>query len=197
MKLSQKTVRTSLVFLIIAATALALYYHMANKMSPTDETVTITPVQNVLLKNLDQEYPATPREVMKYYNQLQECLYNETYSDEEFQQLAQKQEAMFDEELLANQDEAAFLAGLKTEIDAYHSATKKISDSWVSSSTDVDYYTYQNRDCANIRCIYTTITGSKSQITNEIYVLRKDQKGHWKILGWQLDNGATEATEES
>lgn len=197
MKLSQKTMRTSLVLMIMVLVTLALYYHLSNKMKPTEETDTMTAVQSVLVKDLDREYPATPREVLKYYNQILKCLYNEEYSEEEFNELADKAEELYDTELIANQTQDQYISGLKAAVDDYKTSNKKLSNAWVASSTDVSYYTVKDRDCANMRCIYTVREGTSTQNTNELYVFRKDENGHWKILGWQLDNGNQEETEES
>ena len=55
------------------------YFYLSNYKMPEEETV-ITKVQEVLLKNLDTDYPPTPREVIKYYSEITKCLYNETYT---------------------------------------------------------------------------------------------------------------------
>lgn len=197
MSKNQKTLRMSLVFLIMIVTVLALYYHLANKMKPTEETDTLTVVQDVLLEDLENEYPATPREVIKYYNKIMECLYDEEYSESEFQSLAAKAKELYDDELLANQSESDYISQLSDEVSEYEENEKSLSNTWVAASTDVNYYTIDERDYADIAAIYTVRTGTNVTYTNEIYVLRKDEEGHWKILGWQLDDDDQEETEES
>ena len=186
MKKGTKTARTALVLLIMAVTVMLLYHHMVNKVRGTQVPETVSAVQNVLLVKLESSYPATPREVVKFYNENRQCYYNEEYSEEEFEQLAGKAWQMYDEELIAKQDWDSFLASLKAEIESYKEKDIVISSAAPASSTDVDYYTYEGRECANIRCAYTLREKTSLSVVKEIYVLRKDDQGHWKILGWEL-----------
>ena len=186
MKKGTKTARTALVLLIMAVTVMLLYHHMVNKVRGTQVPETVSAVQNVLLVKLESSYPATPREVVKFYNEIMQCYYNEEYSEEEFEQLAGKAWQMYDEELIAKQNWDSFLSSLKTEIESYKEKDIVISSAAPASSTDVDYYTYEGRECANIRCAYTLREKTSLSVVKEIYVLRKDDQGHWKILGWEL-----------
>ena len=80
------------------------YYYLTNKREDRskEETVKATVVQEVLMRNLDNNYPPTPREVVKYFGELVQCMIGETYSDEEFEQLALQAQKLYDEELIAN-----------------------------------------------------------------------------------------------
>ena len=77
-----------------------------------------------------------------------------------------------------------YLADLKTEIAGFASSGTVLSHVALSSSTAVDYFTYNGRECAQIRCIYTMRQKTSMMTIKEIYVLRKDDNGRWKILGW-------------
>ena len=79
MKKGTKTARTALVLLIMAVTVMLLYHHMVNKVRGTQVPETVSAVQNVLLVKLESSYPATPREVVKFYNEIMQCYYNEEY----------------------------------------------------------------------------------------------------------------------
>lgn len=178
--------RTALVLLIMVVTVLALYYHLLNRSrANTPETVT-TPVQDVLLKNLETSYPSTPREVLKYYNSIMECYYNEECSETDIENLGRKALTLYDQELADNQNEVAYLAGIKSEVAEYKENDRKISSSAPASSTDVEYFTYGGRECARMRCSYTIREKTQLSILKEIYVFRKDENGHWKILGWSV-----------
>ena len=188
MKNKEKVIRYSIVLVFLTVSILVMYHHVANMTKANQDKVAVTAVQKVLLKDLTKEYPASPREVLKYYNSLMECLYNEEYSDNEFVGLADKARELYDSELNANQVEDIYYAALRTEVRDYKDKGKRLTNSWVSASTDVDYYTLYNRECANLKVIYTIREGATTQNTHEIYVLRKDAAGHWKILGWQLES---------
>lgn len=185
MKKKNKTMRTALVLGIMVITVWLLYYHMVNKVRSAQPEVTVSVAQNLALRNLETNYPTTPREVMKYYNEIQECFYNQEYTEEEFEALAEKVFYMYDEELAANQDKNSYVATLKSEIQKYREADTVISSSALASSTDVDYYTHEGKQCANIRCVYTIREKTALSVAKEVYVLRKDDNGHWKIFGWK------------
>ncbi len=174
------------VLAIMALTAFALYYYMVNRADMRGPEVETTVVQDILLTNLEDDYPATVREVVKFYNEITQCYYNEEYTDEQLELLAQKAMELYDEELVANQDEVQYMANLEAEIKKYKDNEVVISTVSLASATDVDYFTYGGRECAKIRCIYTLRKGTNLQTIKEVYVLRKDDAEHWKILGWDL-----------
>lgn len=78
------------------------YYFYLSNYKDTDNDTVITAVQNVLLKNLDTDYPPTPREVVKYYSDIVKCAYNEDYTDEQLEQMTEKLLALYDTELAEN-----------------------------------------------------------------------------------------------
>ena len=58
------------VLAVMVITVFALYYYLVNKVERFSPEVETTPVQDVLLRNLETDYPATVREVIKYYNEI-------------------------------------------------------------------------------------------------------------------------------
>ncbi len=187
MRITTHTARQGATFLMIVVAVVMLYYHMSNRMTSSEGTEVPTAVQEVLLKNLDKEYPATPREVMKYFMEIQKCLYNDDYTDTEFQQLARRELELFDDEFRNLQQEKTYMAELSTEITQFKEDNKRMYDTWVSASTDVDYYTMYGRDCANLEGIYYIRSGVNLGHTGNTFVLRKDDEGHWRILGWKVE----------
>lgn len=196
MKKHQKTARTGLVFLIMVMTVLALYYHLANRAEPNEETGKVSQTQKILVRDLTGNYPQTPGDVLNYYNKVLECLYNETYTDQEFQALAGKAEQLYDGELIENQEKGAYLKTFRKELDDSRKRGQKLDTIWMTDGTDVDYYTKDSRDCANLQCVYTIKRGTASQNITTVYVLRKDEKNQWKILGWKADRENEGETEE-
>lgn len=186
MKKNRKTARTGIVLLIMVLTVLALYYRTVNRVRENVEVDTTTRVQAVLLNNLETNYPATPREVMKYYNEIMQCYYNENHTEEELEKLGRHAMQLYDDELLANQTESQYLAKLKEEVQQYQESDAVISSAALASSTDVEYYTYEQREYAKIRCVYSIREKTSMKTVKELYLLRKDEDKHWKILGWEV-----------
>ena len=90
---------TFCLFLIVVI-ILVVYYSISSRgKKQGEETAEVTAVQNVLLRNLERNYPQTPKEVVKYYSEITKCFYNEEYTDEELVELAMKAKALYGDEL--------------------------------------------------------------------------------------------------
>ena len=180
----RKGPKSAAVLAVMVITVFALYYYLVNKVERSSPEVETTAIQDVLLRNLETDYPATVREVIKYYNEIMSCYYSESPTDEELKDLADKALELYDTELVNFQSEEMYLADLNTEIAGFASSGTVLSHVALSSSTAVDYFTYNGRECAQISCIYTMRQKTSMMTIKEIYVLRKDDNGRWKILGW-------------
>lgn len=183
------------VLAVMVITVFALYYYLVNKVERSGPEVETSAVQDVLLKDLEKDYPSTVREVIKYYNEIMNCYYTEKPTEEELKKLAEKAMELYDAELVNYQSEELYLEDLKAEIAAFEAADTVLSHVALSSSTAVDYYTYNGRECAQIRCIYTMRQKTSLMTIKEVYVLRKDDSGRWKILGWTPAEDKTDAME--
>ena len=188
----RKGPKSAAVLAVMVITVFALYYYMVNKVERSGPEVETTAVQDVLLRNLEKDYPPTVREVIKYYNEIMNCYYSEKPTETELQELADKALELYDAELVSYQSREAYVENLKAEIAAFEAAETVLSHVALSSSTAVEYYTYQGRECAQIRCIYTVRQKTTLMTIREIYVLRKDDTGKWKILGWTPAEDETE-----
>ena len=56
----------------------------------------------------------------------------------------------------------------------------------VSASTDVEEFVVDGRECARLYVTYRLRQGTEYIYSNEVFIMRKDENGHWKILGWEL-----------
>ena len=101
-----------IIVIIMVALVGGYYFYLSNYGNKEAETV-VTAVQDVLLKDLENDYPPTPREVLKYYSDITKCLYNENYTAEQLEQMADKLLALFDEELAANNPRDQYIMDLK------------------------------------------------------------------------------------
>lgn len=191
----RKIPQSAAVLAVMVIAIFALYYYLVNKVERQTPEKATTAVQDVLLKDLEKDYPPTVREVVKYYNEIMSCFYKESPTDEEVQKLADKAMELYDAELVAYQDEEAYRRDLKAEMTRFASEDAKLTHVAISSSTAVEYYTHNGRECAQIRCVYTMRQKANLVTVKEIYVLRKDDAGRWKILGWAPADEKAEGTE--
>ena len=68
--------KTAIIIVVLAALIGGYYFYLSNKTETPKETK-VSAVQDVILRDLDKNYPPTPKEVVKYYSELSKCLYNE------------------------------------------------------------------------------------------------------------------------
>ena len=93
MKKKNGSMRVIICFAIIAVIVLVYYNHTQQKaaeMTHTEETVESSKVQDVILRNLDSDYPPSPKEVVKFYSEISQCLYGEKYSEDELEKMADR-----------------------------------------------------------------------------------------------------------
>lgn len=181
-----KKIKTVVIIVCFVCLIGGYFIYLTNKEQESED-VTVTAVQQVILKNLDNNYPPTPKEVVKYYSEITKCLYNEKYSDEEFEQMAEQMMKMYDDELLEKNPKEQYLVTLKSDVHDFLEEGYSIVKYTVSNSTDVEFSTVQGREYAKLYCNYSIKTGANYVTSREIFELRKDaQSGHWKILGFQI-----------
>ena len=190
--------KSFIIILVMILIVAGYYYYLSNKSKPKTETTTLTEVDNVLLRDMDTNYPPSPKEVVKYYAAITKCFYDGNYSDEQLEQLANRARSLYDDELKATQTEEKYLEDLKFDIDSYQKKELTISSYSTSSSVDVEYKTTEQGNLASLYCLFNMREGKTMLNSNQVFLLRKDEEGHWKILGWTLvkEKGNHEESDE-
>lgn len=181
-------VKVGIILVVMVAIIGGYYFYLSNVRNTEEETV-VTAVQDVLLKNLETDYPPTPREVLKYYSDITKCLYNEKYSDEQLEQMADKMLALYDAELAENNPREQYIKDLKKDVDDFLKNGYTITAYTASRSTDVEEYTDKGRKYAKLYCTYTIKSGADYKSTQEVFIMRRDtETSRWKILGFDVVN---------
>ena len=144
----------------------------------------MTPVQELLAMAAYKEYPPTPVQVLKYYNEITTCFYNETYTEEELEDLAYLAQSLYDTELVINQTD--YIEQLQEDIQVFRDGNIIVYSSEVTPSTDVEYFEHNGYECARLYCLYTLKSGTIYQTTRQVFIMRLDEDGHWKIFGFDL-----------
>ena len=115
------------------------WYTAAKKGNSAENNDDLTEVEKVITKNLEKNYPETPREVVKFYNRIITCFYDEEYTDDELYELGDQARLLMDDELLENNSRDDYFKSLKADIEDYHDKSKKIESSSVCSTDEVKY----------------------------------------------------------
>lgn len=180
------TTQTAIIVMVLIVAVVGYYCYLVNRSNRSAQENAPTTVQNVLLRDLENNYPPTPKEVIRYYNDIIKCFYNEACSQEELQELARKARGLYDQDLLNHNEWDTYIFNLEAEIQDFKNNNRKISNISLAASTDVDEFTQDGFRFAKIRCGYNILQGRNSSSTVQVYLLRRDGDGHWKIYGWDL-----------
>ena len=199
MKKRYKSIVVIIVVLFVLA-VLGAFVYLNNRPTTAgdEEEVVISNVDNVVLRNLEMNYPPTPKELLKYYSEITVCFYEENLSEEDLTRLAQTARKLYDDELCAGVTEEEYIASLREDILEFNSMGVVVSGYTVSASTDVEEFVVDGRDCARLYVTYRLRQGTEYIYSSEVFIMRKDEDGHWKILGWDLlEEEEVEALQET
>lgn len=183
--MKKSTVRVTVILLVVIVGVVAFYAYLMSIAQKRKDEAKMTPVQLALSRDLDKNYPATVKEVVKYYTEIEKCLYNEECSDGETEALGMQMRKLYDADLLANNEIPGYLERLKADFKAFKDAKRRVTSISVAGSANVDYFSEDSYEFARIYCGYT-IRESDGQVHSEgrVFLLRKDENRRWKIYGW-------------
>ena len=184
----KKVIRIGIAIICMVSLVVGYYTYLSrrNDAVTTQDNVELSEVQAIISKNFKNEYPATPRSVVKWYNRIITAYYSEDFSQDELEKMADQARMLMDEELLQYNPRDTYLASLSLEIEDFHNRSRTIVSSTVSDSNEVQYKKVNGHDCAFLSTYYFIREGSSYDRTYEDFCLRKDSNGNWKILTWRL-----------
>lgn len=176
------------------------FYLVKNRAQDhSGEDVQLTKVQKIIMKDLENNYPETPRAVVKLYNQIIMAYYGREYTDEEFEQIAAQARLLMDDALLENNPEDHYKQAVKDDVADYKNRSRTIRQSDVCDTNEVQYLTDKSNGdkLAYVTASYFVKEKEEFDKTYQKYVLRQDSEGRWKILNYyQIKGDSSEHNEE-
>lgn len=167
-----------------AVIVLGLYLMFTrSRKTPNEEKYDLTIVDEITTTNLDKNYPANPRKVVELYSKTMQVLYKEEYSDSQQSKMIDVLAGLMDEELLSNQQN--FSGNIKKEVKDHRDNDYSISY-FVVQSKEPEEVSVNGRKMCNVECLFTLRQGSYIDTVDYMFVMRRDEAGKWKILGWTL-----------
>ena len=145
-----------------------------------------TEVEKLMELNLDDNYPGNAREVLKVFNRILKCCYNEELTDEQIKKLAEQNQKLFDEQLLEKNPLDQYVEKLKKDIKDYKDKKTTIANIAIQDLAEAEREERGGYKFCNLLVSYIVKDTKGLKTTNEKYYLREDDKGRWKILFWEL-----------
>lgn len=189
----------ALILMILVVAMVSYYAYLSNKSSRQAEAdVAVTKVQKMLMRDLQMNYPPTPKEVVKCFGDITLCLYDGSCEDSDVDKLAAQLVQLYDQELVDNNPWADYIVNLKNDIASYEEKQTIISRYEPAGSSSVDFYTRDGFSWARLYCTFYTKQekSNNSQAVAEVFLLRKDEDGRWKIYGWDLAKNVNQENQD-
>ena len=89
---TKRIVKIAIVTVICAGLIIGYYFYLTHRggNGAQNQDDNRSAIAKCLDRDLDYDYPKTPREVVKYFNEIQMCLYNEGPDQDELKKLAEQ-----------------------------------------------------------------------------------------------------------
>lgn len=192
MKNTGSKVRKIIILALTAVLVVGLYYFCSRREKDNNDKISANdPYSIIVSKDLELNYPSTPKAVVTFYSDILQQIYLEDYNDEQVEALAKQARGLFDEELLTLNPYDAYMANLLVEREVYSKAGRYISGYEVENGYNIEYLSYQGADYAKVNTKYYVREGSNLIYTYHEYTLREDEDGRWRILFWELADEAS------
>jgi len=178
---------TTVGFMTLFAIAIILVYYYLNTRREAAKDTTgeaLTEYEQIMQLDLENNYPATPREVVKIMGRIIRYLYDSP-KDEEIKPLALKVRELYDKEFLDNNPEDQYISNLQSELAQWKEKNRKITN-YLMVNNDLEEETVIDGVKYSVRYISYVIR-EKGKFTETWKVLLKqDKQNRWKIVGWEF-----------
>ena len=148
-----------------------------------EEDYVLTAVDEITTTDLSKSYPADARMIVSFYAKIMQTLYKETYTEEQEDKMISVLAGIMDDELLANQSD--FNKAVKNEVQERKAGDYSIS-TYVVQTKEPEVVKIDGSKMCNVDCLFTLRKGTTHTATYYQYVMRQDDEGKWKILGWTI-----------
>lgn len=186
MKKSGSIVKTIIVGIIMIGLIAGFYFAISSRNNGTGKETTKSKNEDTLLRrDLERDYPLTPTAVVSYYSDLVLAYYKDGCKEATREDLIVKSRLLYDDELLENNPEDEQLLNMEAEIKDYKKNKKQIIKYTVCKPEEVQYGDLDGADVALVQVAYRIREKKDLNEVKEEFFLRKDEGGHWKIVGWQ------------
>jgi hypothetical protein len=197
-KPNKKTANTIGFMIVFSIIVIAVFFYVRTRTTPifTAPVTKTTELESLMSKDINNEYPSSPKEVLNLYNRYIKIVHSGKLEDDKVNKLADQMLTLYDEELISTKTKEQYLLDLKVEITDYKSAGRIIMNDVVGDSKDTFYWKEAEKEYASLSTSYTIKENRDYSKVYENFILRKDAEGKWKILGWKLTEKPGNTTTE-
>ena len=180
-----KKKRGLLTFVVIVSLvvlgALAVYYQYMKRqqMQETVHTPT-TETEKLVAKDLEMGYPETPKEVIKLFGRMNQCIYNKRLSDDDFSSLVGQLRTLYCDDLKELNSQEKMESDIEEEKETYQSQNRKIINYNIDEEQKYQYKTIDGVQMVYLKFSYFIRADSNYSTVNWYAILVKEDD-KWKI----------------
>ena len=182
----KSTISTVLFMLLVGVILLGSYKYMLSDNKIKSKENEKTQIQHMIDINLEEDYPKTPREVVKLYSKMMVHFYDLDAEESDVLLLAKQSRKLLDAKLLENNPTKEYLSAFKKELEEYKNNKLYIKKFQVESHDEVVYFEEKGEKYAKVKAVYYMSENYHEVRTNQEYLLRQDKNDKWHIMGWSL-----------
>lgn len=175
-------IKSILIVVFCACLCVGYFYYLTQKTGGKEAAM--KEAEQIISKDLENSYPKTAREVVKFYNRILKCYYSQEFSEEQLAQLTEQARLLMDEELQQKNPADLYLQSVKEDISDFDKEDKTIYNINLEDSNEIEYKTVKGRECAYVDVTYYMKGKGKSERASQTYILRRDNDNAWRILGF-------------
>ncbi len=171
---------------LVAAIVGTVFYIFITRPSDPTEGIELTEVDELVTMDIENDYPSSVRAVTNLWSRFMTCLYNEEYTDEEYEKMIMNMRHLMDSDLQKQNPEETYISAMKADIEDYRSKNWTISNYTIPDTDDVTYKEIDGVDMALLTVSYFVKQDTAYAKSYQNYVLKKNSDGLWKIYGYSL-----------
>ena len=192
MKAGWKKIGKPLIFTLTALAVIGLFYFFSRREIDNNEKIAAdNEITKIISRDLELNYPSTPKSVVALYSDIISVLYKEDCSEDQVEALAKQARGLFDEELLQLNEYEGYMDRLEAELKLYEDADRYISGYEIEDGYNIEYIKTKDDSYARVAVKYYVREGKDIKNVYEEYTLREDEEGNWKILYWELTDASS------
>jgi hypothetical protein len=178
--------RTGIGLVMIVLFGISCYIYAGSRKEATVAEEAQSEANELLVRDIENNYPDSPRKVIEYYSDIMICFYETGTDSDTVDKLAERSRLLFDTDLLENNPEGIFYENIKNQVEAFHNEHIKITLYTMGAESDVKYAEVEKNEYATVTVkYYLRDDGGTSIYTYIDFLLRRDIDKRWKILGWK------------
>lgn len=193
-----KTGITILLMVLLSTGIICTYYYIQTSTTPVFSAMKKqkSELEILMEKDVNNSYPASPKEVLRLYHRFLKCLYDESLDDEKLKEMVQQMRLLYDEELIDANSVEEQVETIKKDIQIFKKANRQFTNYLLENNNSTIYWNQDGMDYASMAVAYSVNESGSIFKAFEEFILRKDKDERWKILGWELSNKESIDTKE-